>query len=328
MAFRELTMIDVKEVLRRWGRRGRATGRLRVRRASTARPPRGTRRWAASLFERGRELTEQEVHEVAQRVQARPILATSTEWGGNEVAQHRARIEAWLAGDAETRPLRLTKIPHAAGARSRSARELRHALALRARRARVAREAVDGVRVDDPPPRSGGADRLRQDGRDRRRGDGTSSRPSGRSSSRSCTAVTPVRVADVPPDDRDGLRRTRPRVDVLRRDHQDADPGQHEGDHPRSRRALADARSRVPRLRAGSRDLCRPRTRALARRTSLASKTKSPSFARAGGSTARSSPASRTRARAPLIGAATSPVRACMAPRGRSRAKCSNRSRR
>ena len=50
-------------------------------------------------------MTDDVVHEVAQRVQARALAAPSEE--RNEVARHRPLIERWLAGDAETRPLRL-----------------------------------------------------------------------------------------------------------------------------------------------------------------------------------------------------------------------------
>src|SRR5688572_30367525 len=148
MAFRELTMIDVNEVLRRWtaGQSDRKIAReAGVDRKTAARYT----AVAASLFERGRELTEEEIHEVAQRVQARPILATSTEW--NEVAQHRARIEAWLAGDAETRPLRLTKI-HTLLVRDHDLRASYDTLWRYAHDELAWREKPSTVRVDDPPP--------------------------------------------------------------------------------------------------------------------------------------------------------------------------------
>ena len=101
MAFRELTMIDVKEVLRRWsaGHSDRKIAReASVDRKTAARYT----AVAATLFARGRELADDEVHEVAQRVQARPVPATSTEW--NEVARHRPLIERWLAGDIDVEP--------------------------------------------------------------------------------------------------------------------------------------------------------------------------------------------------------------------------------
>lgn len=107
MAFRELTMIDVKEVLRRWsaGQSDRKIAREAcVDRKTAARYT----TVAKSLLEPGREVTDDEVHEVAQHVQARPLPPASDEW--NEVARHRPLIERWLAGDAETRPLRLSKV--------------------------------------------------------------------------------------------------------------------------------------------------------------------------------------------------------------------------
>jgi hypothetical protein len=52
-----------------------------------------------------RELTEGEIHEVAQRVQARPLPDPSAEW--QAVEAHKDRIEAWLT---KKRPLRLTKV--------------------------------------------------------------------------------------------------------------------------------------------------------------------------------------------------------------------------
>ncbi len=105
MSYRELTMIDVKEVLRRWQAEqsvrqiGRETGIDRKtvgRYVATAR---------AIDLPRDRELTEAEVHEVAQREQSRPLPAATDERA--ELAKHKARIEAWLG---EKRPLRLTKI--------------------------------------------------------------------------------------------------------------------------------------------------------------------------------------------------------------------------
>jgi hypothetical protein len=48
---------------------------------------------------------EDEIHEVAQRVQARPLPGPSAEW--QAVEAHKDRTEAWLT---KTRPLRLTKV--------------------------------------------------------------------------------------------------------------------------------------------------------------------------------------------------------------------------
>jgi hypothetical protein len=79
MAFRELTMIDVKEVLRRWsaGQGDRQIAReAGVDRKTAARYT----AIAKSLFEPGHPLTEDEVHKVAQRVQSRPLAPPSDEW--------------------------------------------------------------------------------------------------------------------------------------------------------------------------------------------------------------------------------------------------------
>ena len=147
MAFRELTMIDVKEVLRRWsaGQSDRKIAREAcVDRKTAARYT----TVAKSLFERGRELTDDEVHEVAQRVQARPLPPTSDEW--NEVARHRPLIEHWLAGDTDTRPLRLSKI-HTLLVRDHGLRASYDTLWRFAHEELEWREKPSTVRVDDAP---------------------------------------------------------------------------------------------------------------------------------------------------------------------------------
>lgn len=105
MSYRELTMIDVKELLRRW-----AAGQSKRKIARETGTDRGTiGRYVAVAKEMGlardRELSDAEVHEVARRVQARPVRDASAEWAA--VAQHKERIEKWLD---RKRPLRLTKI--------------------------------------------------------------------------------------------------------------------------------------------------------------------------------------------------------------------------
>lgn len=148
MAFREIPMIDVKEVLRRWsaGHSDRKIAReASVDRKTAARYT----AVAASLYERGRALTDDEVHEVAQRVQARPILPSSLEW--NEVAAHRALIEQWLAGSADVRPLRLTKI-HTLLVRDHGLRASYDTLWRYAHEELAWREKPSTVRVDDSPP--------------------------------------------------------------------------------------------------------------------------------------------------------------------------------
>ena len=77
MAFRELTMIDVKGVLRRWsaGQSDRKVGReAGADRKTVARYTTAATRLGLA---RGGELTDDEVHQVAQCVQARPSTAPS-----------------------------------------------------------------------------------------------------------------------------------------------------------------------------------------------------------------------------------------------------------
>ena len=148
MAFRELTMIDVKEVLRRWsaGQSDRKIAReAGVDRKTAARYT----AIAKGLFKPGHELTDDEVHEVAQRVQARPLPPPSDEW--NEVARLRPLIERWLAGDAETRPLRLSKI-HTLLERDHGLRASYDTLWRFAHDELAWRGKPSTVRVDDAPP--------------------------------------------------------------------------------------------------------------------------------------------------------------------------------
>lgn len=105
MSYRELTMIDVHELLRRW-----ATGQSTRKIARDAGTDRKTvARYIAAVTELGlardTEWTDAVIHEVAQRVQARAVPDPSEE--RVEIAKHHARIEAWLA---LKRPLRLTKM--------------------------------------------------------------------------------------------------------------------------------------------------------------------------------------------------------------------------
>jgi hypothetical protein len=78
MDFRERTMIDAKEGLRRWsaGQDDRPIARESgVHRSTAARYT----AIAKSLFEPGRALTDDEVHEVAQRVKSRSLVSPSDE---------------------------------------------------------------------------------------------------------------------------------------------------------------------------------------------------------------------------------------------------------
>ncbi len=105
MSYRELTMIDVKELLRRW-----AAGHSNRKIARDTGTDRGTvARYTAIATElalpRDREVSDAEIHEVAQRVQSRRLPDRSAEWAA--IAAQKERIAEWLG---KKRPLRLTKI--------------------------------------------------------------------------------------------------------------------------------------------------------------------------------------------------------------------------
>ncbi len=105
MSYRELTMIDVRELLRRWT--AGQTDREIARATGTDRKTVGRYVAMAKAFGFGQEhvADDDAVHEVAQSVQARREPEPSQEW--LDIAQHRDRIAAWLE---QERPLRLTKI--------------------------------------------------------------------------------------------------------------------------------------------------------------------------------------------------------------------------
>src|SRR5262245_19745139 len=105
MTYRELTMMDVKELLRRWqaGQSERQIGKQ----TGTDRKTVGRYiHWAVEFnMPRDRELSDDEIHAVAQCVQTRRVPEASAGW--EEVARHKGRIAGWLGAK---RPLRLTKI--------------------------------------------------------------------------------------------------------------------------------------------------------------------------------------------------------------------------
>lgn len=105
MTYRELSMIDVKELLRRWAK-GHSDRRI-ARDTGTDRKTVGRYTTVAAELDlpRDRDLTDEEVHEVGRRIQVRPTAEPSEEW--QEVAKHHDRIAKWLTGQ---RPLRLTKV--------------------------------------------------------------------------------------------------------------------------------------------------------------------------------------------------------------------------
>jgi transposase len=149
MPYRELTMIDVKEVLRRWSV---GQGDRKIARESGADRKtiaRYTKAAAKLGVERGSELTDEVVHQVARCVQARPVVAPSDEWA--EVARHRPLIERWLAGHGDARPLKLTKV-HTLLARDHGLEASYDTLWRFAHQELAWREKPSTVRVDDPPP--------------------------------------------------------------------------------------------------------------------------------------------------------------------------------
>jgi len=105
MTYRELTMIEIREVLRRWqagqgireiAREGcvdRKTARRYVQAAEQCALPREV------------ALNDEQVNEVAKRVQSRPVASPSAEH--ELLLVHRGRIEKWLACEP---PLRMSKI--------------------------------------------------------------------------------------------------------------------------------------------------------------------------------------------------------------------------
>ena len=105
MSYRELTMIEIREVLRRW----QAGQSLHKITRETALDRKTVRRYvgaaeACGLARNGR-LDDDTIDRVAKRVQARPAGDRTEEW--QAVAGQRAQIEGWLNGE---RPLRLRKV--------------------------------------------------------------------------------------------------------------------------------------------------------------------------------------------------------------------------
>src|SRR5258706_9665635 len=145
MTYRELTMIDVKELLRSW-----TAGHSNRKIARETCADRGTvARYTAIATElalrRDRELSEAEVHEVAQRVQARPLPDVSAEW--QSIAAHKERIEAWLG---KKRPLRLSKI-HTLLVREHALEASYDTLRRYAIEELAWRKKAPTIRLEDPP---------------------------------------------------------------------------------------------------------------------------------------------------------------------------------
>lgn len=148
MTYRELTMIDVREVLRRWsaGHSNRqialqtGAGRNTVGRYIEAAHEVGLTRAGADA------LTDEMVHQVAQRVQARALPERSQEW--SSVAVHKDRIVQWLE---PKRPLRLSKI-YTLLARDHGLEASYDTLRRFAKQELGWHKKEPTVRLEDPPP--------------------------------------------------------------------------------------------------------------------------------------------------------------------------------
>jgi transposase len=144
MSYRELTMIEIREVLRRWqagqsireiAREGcvdRKTARRYVQAAEQYGVPRDA------------TLSDAHVHAVAERVQARPEVSPSAE--RERLLVHRARIETWLSGEPALRLSKIHRLLERDGV-SVSYTTLRRFVM----RELGLRKRPPTVRVDDPP---------------------------------------------------------------------------------------------------------------------------------------------------------------------------------
>lgn len=145
MSFREITMIDVKEVLRRW-QAGQGVRQI-AREAGTDRKT--VRRYIDAAegagLERASNLGDGDIHEVLQRVQSRPLPTPSMVRKTLETV--RPRVEAYLA---QERPLRLVRIHELL---MREGHNFSYTALRRYAHAELGwRERPLTVRVDDPPP--------------------------------------------------------------------------------------------------------------------------------------------------------------------------------
>lgn len=105
MSYRELTMIEVREVLRRW----QAAQSLREMARETGLDRKTVRRYVEAAVklgvERGDGLPDEIVRSVAQSVMDRPVVEPSEE--RLALVPHREQIATWLEGD---KPLKLAKV--------------------------------------------------------------------------------------------------------------------------------------------------------------------------------------------------------------------------
>lgn len=146
MAYRELTMLDVRELLRRFV----AEHSIRAIARETGTDRKTVRRYLDAAKAVGlsadAELTDELVHEVAQRVQARPLPPPSEQ--RQKLAEHRAQLEQWLV--ERKRPLKLTKVHELL---ERRGVEVHYSTLRRYVHDELGwRQKTPTVRVDDPPP--------------------------------------------------------------------------------------------------------------------------------------------------------------------------------
>ena len=97
MAYRELTMIDVREVLRRWQSRQSIKSMARGTRIDRKTVRRYIEMAEQIGIDKRAVLTDAVVHEIAQSVQSRLLPEPSEAW--RAVEPHRAQIEKWIAED-------------------------------------------------------------------------------------------------------------------------------------------------------------------------------------------------------------------------------------
>jgi transposase len=145
MTYRELSMMDIKELLRRW-----AQGHSKRQIARESGTDRATVARYVAIAEqmqlpRDRALSETETHEIAQRVQTRPLLDPSTQW--TAIAGHREQIVEWLD---RKRPLRLSKV-HVLLAREHGLEVSYATLRRYAMQELGWRKKVPTIRLEDPP---------------------------------------------------------------------------------------------------------------------------------------------------------------------------------
>ncbi len=145
MSYRELTMIEVREVLRRW----RAGQSLREMARDTGLDRKTVRRYveAAAMLgvPRDGELREEDVQTVAQRVTDRPEPEPTEE--RLVLEPHREQIATWLGGE---KPLKLTKVHDLL---KRRGVEVTYPTLRRYAIAELGwHKRVPTVRIDDSPP--------------------------------------------------------------------------------------------------------------------------------------------------------------------------------